>query len=137
MPGAPHAVTEGRGHGICTMDPEESDDEVEQMENTPHGTTRPTSDIGAQAREDFHMMREAAQKHGSDFIEGWRSFVEEHPFAAVGAAFGIGFALSGGLMSRATFKIGSLVARLYGRRFIGELLARGFGQVMETEEEAR
>ena len=77
----------------------------------------------AHMRDDVAQLREAAERRGDEVIEQIRSLVVEHPLAAVGAAFGIGYLLSGALVSRTTLRFGLLGARWYAGRMMRDLVA--------------
>ncbi len=66
---------------------------------------RPSLDEATErVREDVDELRAAAFERGHLWREKFGAFVDEHPYAAVGIAFGAGYLLSGALLSRATWK---------------------------------
>jgi hypothetical protein len=73
-------------------------------------------------RDDFALLREAFQRETDHFAQEARRYVEEHPYASVGAAFGVGFLLAGGLFSRTTARGLSFGARFLLGRVIRQLL---------------
>lgn len=75
--------------------------------------------------DDIRRLAETVQQRGGELYEMSRKWVSEHPMAAVGAAFGVGFVLAGGLVSKATLRIAMMGARLYFRRFVGDLVGKG------------
>jgi hypothetical protein len=81
------------------------------MDRNQSGT--PTvEDIGERVREDIKLIRRAAERQRDQIVDRIQSMVEQQPFLAVGAAFGIGYLLSGALFSRATAKMLLLTGRL-------------------------
>lgn len=76
------------------------------------------SEVSEQLRGDFEMLRQAVTEKTDQIRNTVGTFVDEHPIAAVGAAFGIGYLLSGALYSKTT---GRLLG--FGTRFlVGALL---------------
>lgn len=76
------------------------------------------SEVGEQLRGDFEMLRQVVTEKTDQIRNTVGTFVDEHPIAAVGAAFGIGYLLSGALYSKTT---GRLLG--FGTRFlVGALL---------------
>jgi hypothetical protein len=92
------------------------------------------SDVGEKVRQDFQLFREAVQRETGELRERARTYVDQHPWAAVGAAFGIGFLLSGGLFSRATARTLAFGTRFLIGRAIKQLIAgAGAGLVTPTD----
>lgn len=79
-------------------------------------TTR--DDAGSQVAENFDELRTELGDRVQEIRETVTNYVDAHPLASVGIAFGVGYLLSGALFSRTTFK----VARLGGRFALGGLL---------------
>lgn len=87
------------------------------------GTNPSIGEATAHMRDDVQQLREAAERRGDEVIEQVRSLVDEHPLAAVGAAFGLGYLLSGALVSRTTLRFAVLGARWYAGRMMRDLVA--------------
>lgn len=94
------------------------------MENTSDRATGATDEVMG-GGDDFKSMMETVQQRGSEMLETGKQWVTEHPLAAIGAAFGVGFVLAGGLVSKTTLRVLKLGARLYFRRFVGDLVSKG------------
>jgi hypothetical protein len=76
------------------------------------------SEMRDKMREDLNLLRDTVQRESREYLSNARAWVEQHPYAAVGAAFGAGFLLAGGLFSRTTAR-----ALGFGTRFlIGRLM---------------
>jgi hypothetical protein len=80
------------------------------------------SEVSDKMREDFDMLREAVQRETDELTRQARGYIEQHPYAAVGAAFGVGFLLAGGLFSRATARGLSFGGRFLLGRVIRQLV---------------
>jgi hypothetical protein len=80
------------------------------------------SEAGNKVREDFTALRDAFQRETDQFTQQARVYIGQHPYTAVGAAFGVGFILAGGLFSRATARGVSFGARFFLGRMIRQLL---------------
>lgn len=92
------------------------------------------SEVGDRLRDDIGMIREAVERETSQLRETALGFVKEHPFYAVGAAFGVGFVLSGGLFSKATARTLSFGTRFLLGRFMKQLIAgAGAGMLFPNE----
>jgi hypothetical protein len=91
------------------------------------------SEVRDKMREDVSLLRDAVQRETDQFARQARDFIEEHPYAAVGAAFGVGFLLAGGLFSRATARGLSFGARFFLGRVIRQLIGgAGAGMAFPT-----
>lgn len=93
-------------------------------------------DLGESIRADFIQLGEAAEQQSRQLVEQLRTWVIDHPLTAVGAAFGVGFALSGGIVSRNAMRLLGWGGRLYARKTLSDLVERGFQQVMGMEQES-
>jgi glycine zipper-containing protein DUF883 len=80
------------------------------------------SEVSNKMREDLDLLREAVQRETDHFANEARTYIQQHPYAAVGAAFGVGFLLAGGLFSRATARGISFGARFFLGRAIRQLV---------------
>jgi hypothetical protein len=89
-------------------------------------------EVGERMREDVYMLRDAAGRRRDELLDQGRRFVDQHPLAAVGIAFGLGYLISGALLSRTTGKLLRLGARFYLRR----LLHSGIGQLVGAPVES-
>jgi len=86
-------------------------------------------DMKERVREDFDLFREAVQRETDEWRNRAYGFVREHPYQAVGAAFGVGFLLAGGLFSRFTGRTLSFGTRFLLGRMVRQLVtgaAAGF-----------
>jgi hypothetical protein len=81
------------------------------------------SEVGEKVRQDFGMFREAVQRETDELTRNARAYVEQHPYAAVGAAFGIGFLLAGGLFSKMTARTLKFGTRFLVGRALRQLIA--------------
>lgn len=89
------------------------DQEFTSSENGPR-----LAEVRERMREDFSLLGEALRRETSGLRESALALVNQHPYAAMGAAFGVGYLLAGGLFSRATARTLS-----FGTRFlVGKLL---------------
>ncbi len=74
------------------------------MENT-------MDDVKQRVSENFDEVREELGERVQEIRDTVYNYVDAHPIAAVGIAFGVGYLLSGALFSRATFKAASVGGR--------------------------
>ncbi len=89
------------------------------MENT-------MDDVKQRVSENFDEVREELGERVQEIRDTINNYVDAHPLASVGIAFGVGYLLSGALFSRTTFK----AATLGGRFALGGLfkqLVAGIG----------
>lgn len=68
--------------------------------------------------DNFNELRDELSQRTQEIRDAVYGYVDEHPLAAVGIAFGVGYLLSGALFSRTTFK----AASLGGRFVLGSVL---------------
>jgi ElaB/YqjD/DUF883 family membrane-anchored ribosome-binding protein len=61
--------------------------------------------------DNFNELRDELTQRTQEIRDTVYGYVDEHPLAAVGIAFGVGYLLSGALFSRTTFKVASLGGR--------------------------
>jgi ElaB/YqjD/DUF883 family membrane-anchored ribosome-binding protein len=106
-----------QGHAFCTAVGLGTAQE-RAMENDLRDVTRRLGD-------NFDEIRHEVGQRTQEIREYINSLVAEQPLAAVGIAFGVGYLLSGALVSRTTFR----VARLGGRVVLGELVKQLFAGV--------
>lgn len=81
------------------------------------------SEVRDKVREDLNLFREAVERESNAFLSSARDWIEEHPYAAVGAAMGAGFLVSGGLFSRATTRTLAFGTRFFLGRLLRQLIA--------------
>lgn len=74
------------------------------MENT-------MDDVEQRVRDDLEDAREALRARVREIRQTVTNYVEAHPLASVGIAFGAGYIVSGALFSRTTFKAASIGGR--------------------------
>ncbi len=117
------------GHGICKQEPraaapcrriENGDDRAKKGSSLLMEPEAPSFYRVFEAlRTDLGLLAEMTLGRRREFFERARIWIEGHPWGAVGAAFGLGYALSGALVSRSTLRLLSLGIRLYLRdRFV-------------------
>ena len=95
---------------------------------------RNLAEVGARVREDLELLRDTLVQGTRQARGRALGFVEEHPYAAVGAAFGVGFILAGGLFSRTTLGLVSFGTRFMAGRVLRNLLAgAGAGFLLSKE----
>jgi hypothetical protein len=70
-------------------------------------------------RDDLSLFGASLRREAEELRETAYRMVNQHPYASLGAAFGVGFLLAGGLFSRTTARTLSL-----GTRFLVERLLR-------------
>ena len=96
------------------------------------------SEMRSRMREDVDLIREAVGRETAELRDTVLKFVDEHPFGAVGAAFGVGFVLAGGLFSRTTARVLGLSTRFVIGRFIEQaLVGTGLGMLMPDARASR
>jgi hypothetical protein len=103
----------------------------------PEGTPESPSlrEAGARIRQDFSFLRDAVEQPVIELRDAAYGFVDEHPLVAVGAAFGVGFVLAGGLFSRTTARALSFGTRFVVGKLLREaLLGAGAGFLLAREE---
>jgi hypothetical protein len=101
--------------------------------NNDHPTL---SEVRDKMREDLNLFREAVQRESDELLSNARTWVEQHPYAAVGAAFGVGFLLAGGLFSKATARTLGFGTRFVIGRLMRQLIA-GAGAGMAFPSSSR
>lgn len=95
------------------------------MDRNPPGSTPSLENLGERVREDVKLIRRAAERQRDEILGRVRELVKEQPLLALGAAFGIGYLLSGALISRATGKMLLLSSRLAFAALLKQLVAGG------------
>ncbi len=75
------------------------------MENT-------MDDVRQRVGDNFEQLREELSERTQEIRDTVGNYVDAHPLAAVGIAFGVGYLLSGALFSRTTFKVASIGGRI-------------------------
>ena len=74
---------------------------------------------------DLGELGRAARARSAQLVEQVTAFVDEHPYASIGMAFGVGYLLSGALLSRATLKALGFGGRVFAGGLLKQLLAGG------------
>src|SRR5262249_7317217 len=87
---------------------EERNDSMEKTTNHPPSIR----EAGDQLRDDITHLRDAVVQTERQLVEQATRWVEKHPLGAVGAAFGVGYLLSGALVSRSTAKAVGIGGRI-------------------------
>src|SRR5262245_31155708 len=95
-----------------------------------HGAPGTIGEAGERVREDVAQLREAAARARAELLDKLRHFVDEHPLAAVGIAFGAGYLLSGALLSRTTARLLALGARAWVGPLVKALIGVGVGEAV-------
>ena len=80
-------------------------------------------EVSERVREDFGLFREALERETADLRNTANKYIQEHPLYAVGAAFGVGFLLSGGLFSKFTARSLGFGARFFIGRMLREVIS--------------
>jgi hypothetical protein len=93
------------------------------MENTTD------DDVGRRVGDNLNQLREQWSERTHEIREAIGSYVDENPLAAVGIAFGIGYLLSGALVSRTTLRAASFGGRVLLGGVLKQLVA-GIGPGM-------
>jgi hypothetical protein len=86
-------------------------------------------DLKQRVGDNLNEIREELGERTQEIRETVGNYVDAHPLAAVGIAFGAGYLLSGALFSRTTFKAVNIGARFALGGAIKQLLA-GIGPGM-------
>jgi hypothetical protein len=81
-------------------------------------------EAGERVRDDLERLREAAERRRAQLLGELQRLVAEHPLGAVAAAFGVGYLLSGALLSRTTARVLGIGARIY----LGQMVRGGLGE---------
>lgn len=97
-------------------------------------------DVGAGAAANFDELRQQLSQRTQEVRAAVGSFVDERPLTAVGIAFGIGYLLSGALVSRLTARVigvgGRIVLGNALRTLAPGLLLGALGLQQQQQEEA-
>ncbi len=96
----------------------------------------PFNEVAERVGDNFDRVRSELDERTREISDGVRSFVEHNPLGAVGIAFGVGYLLSGALVSRTTLRVIGLGGRIALGAIAKQLLA-GVGQDAEREEATR
>ena len=97
---------------------------------TTHNQNDGIRDAGAKVASDVENFANVARERGTELAHTGRQWVLDHPIAAVAAAFGVGYVLAGGLVSKTTLRLVQMGAKLYLRKVIGEALGNTVSQFM-------
>jgi len=76
-----------------------------------------------QVVENFDELREQLGERVQEIRDTVTNYVDAHPIASIGIAFGVGYLLSGALFSRTTFKAASIGGRFALGGFLKQLVA--------------
>jgi len=88
-------------------------------------------EVGERVRKDAKLIGDALRREANHLRSAAGRFIEDHPYQAVGAAFAIGFLLSGGLISRTTWRSLGIASRFVVGRLARELLgASGLAAIL-------
>jgi hypothetical protein len=79
-------------------------------------------EVSERVRQDFGAFRDALQRETADLRQTANKYIQEHPLYAIGAAFGVGFLLSGGLFSKFTVRSLGFGARFFVGRMLREVI---------------
>lgn len=99
---------------------------MDEHEAESEGSQPSLGEIGDRFRDDLRSLRDAVSRRREELGRAARGYVEDHPFVAVGVAFAAGYVLAGGLLSRTTFRLARVGARLY----LGNLLRGVLGEAL-------
>jgi hypothetical protein len=72
--------------------------------------------------ENFDELRQELGERVQEIRETVSNYVDAHPIASIGIAFGVGYLLSGALFSRTTFKAASIGGRFALGGFLKQLV---------------
>lgn len=86
------------------------------METTPN-------DPSATVAENFDEMRAELGDRVQEIRQTVTNYVDAHPLASIGIAFGVGYLLSGALLSRTTLRAASIGGRFAFGGFLKQLVA--------------
>jgi hypothetical protein len=78
--------------------------------------------MASRLREDFEMLRGALERRRGEWEGQVRAYVTAHPVATLAGAFGVGYVLGGGLLSRRTLPVLGLAMRATAGELLGRLL---------------
>jgi len=92
-----------------------------------HSTVK---EAGGRLRDDFESLREAAAERRAQLVETVRRFIDQHPFASVGIALGVGYVLSGALLSRTTAKLVGIGVRAYLGPALSSMVRSGLAEAI-------
>lgn len=91
----------------------------------------PTATNPDDVKQSLDQLREGFSERTQEIRDKVNAFVDEQPLAAVGIAFGVGYLLSGALLSRTTFRAARIGARVaFGGLLKNLLLGVGPGLVL-------
>jgi DUF883 C-terminal glycine zipper region len=80
-------------------------------------------EVKSRVGDNFEQLREELSERTQEIRNAITDYVDEHPFQAVGIAFGVGYLLSGALFSRATFRAVSFGGKFVLGGFLKQLVA--------------
>jgi DUF883 C-terminal glycine zipper region len=87
-------------------------------------------EVSARVRKDAQLIGDALRREVGEIRRAAGDYVEQHPYQAAGAAFALGFLLSGGLISRTTWRSLRFASRFFAIRLLRELVsAAGVGVI--------
>jgi hypothetical protein len=89
-------------------------------------------EVGARVGESFDELRRALVQRTRELRDAVTSFVDERPLQAVGLAFGVGYLLSGALLSRTTARVVGLGGRFLAGGVLRRLVAAAGPAVLLT-----
>jgi hypothetical protein len=103
---------------------------------------RSIDEAGEQLLGDLGELRDRVAERTEQLRESVTSFVQERPITSVGIAFGVGYLLSGALVSRTTGRLLGLGTRILFGALLKQVIAGGglgalWAMVPEPAEERR
>lgn len=82
-----------------------------------------SNDPSATVAENFDEMRAELGDRVQEIRQTVTNYVDAHPLASIGIAFGVGYLLSGALLSRTTLRAASIGGRFAFGGFLKQLVA--------------
>lgn len=83
------------------------------------------SEVAHRLREDVSMLMSAIDRERGALEDRVRGLVEQHPVATLAGAFGVGYVLGGGILSRRSLPVFGIALRYAA----GEMLSRLVSQM--------
>ena len=87
-----------------------------------NGDPQSVREASRRLRGDLGDLYAAMSRSQEDLAGRVGGFVRERPYASIAIAFGIGYVLGGGLLSRTSSRLFSIGARLYGLKLARNLM---------------
>ncbi len=83
------------------------------------------TESGERVAGDLDELGRAARARSGELLRSVNAFVDEHPYASMGIAFGVGYVLAGALFSRTTMRALGFGARFAAGGLVRQLVAGG------------